>query len=132
MKEYLDNAYYPDKKDFARLRDMVDKHRAIYDKAFKKARNKCIAHREKFKPEDVSAVFGRGTVRDLYRVTNFLLQLYKVLFGLYENGHRPSFKAARFSVASMFRKPANGSSAPETIVREIKQLMHSIENAQSW
>jgi hypothetical protein len=127
LREYLDKAYYPELSDFARLRKKVDEYRTLYDKAIKPARNKYIAHREKQDKEEVSALFGRGKVKDVWPLTIFLQQLHEVLWNLFHNGRKPRFHPMRYSVAAMFDRPPTGSSAHEVIVRETQKLMQFIE-----
>lgn len=128
LDEYLDNAYYPGPHDFTRLKVKVEEYRSLYDKAIKPARNKYIAHREKQGHKEVSSLFGRGLVKDLWRLTTFLQQLHEVLWELFHNGRKPRFRPMRYSVAAMFDKPPSGTSAHEDIVRETQKLMQFIEN----
>lgn len=129
LDDYLKKAYYPSAKDFALLRKKVDDCRALYEKVVKPARNKYIAHREKQEHSEVSALFGRGKTKDLWRLTTFLQQLHEVLWNLLHNGRKPCFRPMRYSVPAMFTKPPIGSSAHEAIVRETQQLMQLIEHA---
>ena len=128
LLDKLNRAYYPKDNDFLRLRKKVEKYRALYERAFKPARNKYIAHREKQDREEVSAIFRRGKIRDLWRLTTFLQQFHDALWQLYHNGHKPRFRPMRYSVAAMFRKQPNGSSAHESIVRETQKLMKYLED----
>lgn len=129
LQEYLDNTYYPKLSDFARLRKKVDEYRSLYEKAIKPARNKYIAHREKQDDQEVSALFGRGKVKDLWRLTMFLQQLHEVLSNLFHNGRKPRFRPMRYSVSAMFDRPPTGTSAHEAIVRETQKLMQFIESS---
>jgi hypothetical protein len=128
LAEYIDNAYYPNPSDFARLRKRVDEYHELYKKTIKPARNKYIAHREKQDHEEVAALFRRAKVKDLWRLTIFLQQLYEVLWELFHNGRKPRFRQMRYSVAAMFEKPPRGSSAHEAIVRETQKLMQFIDS----
>jgi len=127
---YLDKAYYPSKKDVLALRRKVDAYRSIYDRAIKPARHKYLAHREKRHPTEVSALFAGGTVRDLWRMSTFLLQLHDVLWELLHNGERPRLRAIRYSVKRIFDSPSSSSQAHEEMVREVKDLMRFLEGGQ--
>jgi hypothetical protein len=129
LLDYLNKAYFPKPSDFSRLRKKVNEYRALYEHSFKPARNKYIAHRERQKHEDVSALFGRGKIKDLWRLTTFLQQLHEALWQLYHNGQKPRFRRMRYSVAAMFKNPANGSSAHEDMVRETQKLMKLLEES---
>ena len=129
LADYLAKAYYPKPDDFARLRKKVDQYRALYEKGIKPARNEYIAHRVRHGHAQVSALFARGKVKDLWRLTVFLQQLYGALWNLLHNGRKPTFRPMRYSVASMFRRFPSGTSAHESIVREVQKLMQFIESA---
>ncbi len=129
LLNYLNKAYYPKPTDFFRLRKKVNEYRSLYERSFKPARNKYIAHREKQDREEVSALFRRGKIRDLWRLTMFLQQLHEVLWQLYHNGQKPRFRPMRYSVAAMFKSHPNGSSAHEGIVRETQKLMKLLEES---
>lgn len=129
LQAYLDEAFYPSKKDFAKLRKLADANAALYSRGFKPARHKYIAHREKQDPAQVAALFNRGEVRDLWRLVVFVQQLHDSLWQLLYNGNKPSFRRHRYSVKQMFRKPPTGSSAHEKIVREVQQLTRRLEQS---
>lgn len=129
LLEYLENAYYPTVKDVKRLRGMVDKYRVIYERGVKPARNKYLAHREKESYSEVKELFGRGTVRELWRLTTFLHQLYEVLWQQFHNGHRPVFRSLRHSVRSIYDASHQRSSPHEHVVSDVKKLMQFLETA---
>jgi hypothetical protein len=129
LQDYLRDAYYPTYKDVARLRKKLTNYRTIYERAIKPARNKYLAHREKQDHAEVSALFGSGTVKDLWRLTTFLLQLHSVLWELLHNGTRPVFRPLRYSVKTIFDADTQRSQTHEYIVREVKELMHFMEHA---
>lgn len=129
LQNYLDEAYYPTAKDVVRLRKKVGDYRVIYERAIKPVRNKYLAHRVKQDHAEVSALFGGGTFKDLWRLTTFLLQFHSVLWELLYNGKRPVFRPIRYSVKIIFDAKVQRSQAHETIIREVKELMHFIENA---
>lgn len=131
LAHYLANAYYPTHKDVARLRDIVSKYRLIYERAVKPARNKYLAHREKDGSLEVSQLFAGGTVRELWRLTTFLLQLHSVLWELLENGRKPVFRSVRHSVKSIYEADSQRSTAHESIVGDVKKLMQFIEHAKA-
>lgn len=128
LDQYLNEAYYPNPKDFTEIKKKIAKYRITYEKGFKPARNKCIAHREKHHRDEVNALFGLGKVKDLWQLTTFLLQLHQVLWELYHNGNKPKFRPIRYSISSLYRK-ANGTPEHEYIVGETKKLMKFLEYA---
>jgi len=124
---YLDKAHYPTSRDFKHLRKLVAKYHDLYNRAIRPARNKYIAHRERQEHSEVSELFNRGKVKDLWRISVFLQQLHEALWKLLHDGRKPSFRRQRYSIPSMFRKPPTGSSAHEGIVREVQKLMAMLE-----
>lgn len=129
LPEYLERAYYPTIKDVNRLRAMVKKYRVIYERAIKPARNKYLAHREKEEHAEVKALFARGTVREVWRLTTFLYQLYDVLWEQLYNGRRPVFRPLRHSVKSIYDASNQRTSPHERMVADVKKLMLFIETA---
>ena len=129
LSDYLEGAYYPTIKDINRLRAMVEKYRAIYERVVKPARNKYLAHREKEESSEVKALFARGTVRELWRLTTFLYQLYEVLWQQLYNGRRPIFRSLRHSVKSIYDASYQQTSPHEGMVADVKKLMQFIETA---
>lgn len=128
LPDYLNNAFYPTIKDFQRLRTKVDNYRTIYERVIRPARNKYIAHRERHGHVEIQALFQRGKLRDLWRLTTFLLQLNTVLWELLHNGRKPRFRSVRYSIASIFDSDGPRTLAHEYIVHDVKRLMQLIEN----
>jgi hypothetical protein len=128
LTSYLDDAYYPNSSDFSRLKKKVAEHRLLYEKAVKPARDRYIAHRVEHGHEEMASLFGRGKIKDLWRLTMFLQQLHTVLWELFHNGKKPRFRRMRYSVAEMFRRPPVGDTAHEGIVRETQQLMQLLKD----
>jgi hypothetical protein len=129
LPEYLDDAYYPTIKDVIRLRAIVEKYRAVYERAIKPARNKYLAHREKEDHAEVKALFAGGTVSELWRLTTFLYQLHEVLWQQLHNGRRPVFRSLRHSVKSIYDATNQRTSPHERMVADVKKLMHFVETA---
>lgn len=132
LTRYLDEAYYPNQNDFDLLKKKITTFRSLYEKSFRPARNKYIAHREKQEKEEVAALFGRGKVKDLWKLTTFLLQLHDILWQLYHNGRKPQFFKMPYSISTISRQKKQYSSfAHEHIVEETQKLMKFLKNAKS-
>lgn len=129
LKDYLNRAYYPTHKDVARLRAMVAKYRLIYDRAIKPVRHKYLAHREKERNADVHALFAAGTVRELWRLTTFLIQLNEIIWQQLHNGRKPVFYPIRHSVKSIYDAKQTSTAPHESIVADVKKLMQLIARA---
>lgn len=130
LEDYLLKAYYPKIKDVERLQKKVSEYRVIYDKAIKPVRNKYLAHREKQDSNEVANLYAGGKLKELWRVCSFLLQLHSLLQELFFNGKKPVMKAIRYSPKVIFDSATQGSSPHESIVGEVKRLMHFIETKE--
>lgn len=124
---YLRNAYYPTIKDVVRLRLKVAKWRLVYERAVKPARNKYLAHREKTDYSEVQSLFAGGTIRELWRLTTFLLQLNEALWQLLHNGRKPVLLPLRHSVKSIYDAKRQSTAPHESMIADVKKLMQSIE-----
>jgi len=129
LPDYLNSAFYPTVKDFQQLRQKVNQYRKIYDRAIRPARNKYLAHRERHGHEEVQRLFQHGKVRDLWRLTTFLLQLHELLWQLLHNGRKPRFRPVRYSIRSIFDSKSSRTSVHEYMVHDVKKLMQLIESA---
>jgi len=129
LKAYLDNAYYPSKKDVERLRKRVGEQREFYNRAIKPVRHKYLAHREKVESDEVQALYGAGKVKELWKLSAFLLALNEALWQLYNNGRKPVFRLKRYSVRSIYDAKDHRSDPHETIVAETKVLMKILVGA---
>jgi hypothetical protein len=129
LDDYLNKAFYPSLKDFQRLRRRVAQHRAVYERIIRPARNKYIAHRERHGHAEVQQLFGGGKLRELWRLTTFLLQLNEALWELLHNGRKPRLRPIRYSIRSIYDSKSSRSSAHEYIVQDVKNLMEVIGSA---
>jgi len=129
LQDYLNKSFYPRLKDFKQLRQKVNQYRALYDRIIQPARNRYIAHRVIHGHAEVQQLFGRGKLRELWRLTTFLLQLNEALWELLHNGRKPRFRPMRYSIRSIYASKASRTSAHEYIVHDVKKLMQVIESA---
>lgn len=129
LQDYLNKSFYPTPKDFGQLRQKVGQYCALYDRIISPARNRYIAHRVVHDHAKVQQLFGRGKLRELWRLTTFLLQLNEALWELFHNGRKPRLRPMRYSIRSIFASKASRTSAHEYIVHDVKRLMQVIESA---
>jgi hypothetical protein len=126
LSSYIRDAYYPTPRMMASISARVDKHRTIFDRAIKPARNKYLAHREKWEAESVKNLFAQGTVDDLWQISTFLLQLHEQTWQMYVNGSRPAFRNIRRSIRTIYQSPSKSTLPHERIVREVKSLFEKL------
>ena len=129
LNGYLDETYYPKRSDVERVRKHIARYRAIYERAFMPARHQYFAHRQAHGSAKVQQLFAKGKVREMWRLSAFLLQLHEALWELLHNGRRPVLRPIRYSAKVMYESSLNRSGAHEFIVRDTRTLMKFIEKA---
>lgn len=68
-------------------------------------------------------------MRELWRLSSFLLQLNEVLWQQPHNGRKPVFRSLRHSVKSIYDAEQQRSTPHESMVADVKKLMQFIEYA---
>ena len=129
LEDLLKSAYYLKSNDIVRLRKMVNKNRDIYNRAIMLVRHNYLAHRGIVDQAEVQKLYASGKIRELWRLTTFLLQLHSVLWEQYHNGRKPAFRSVRHSVKSIYDAEQQRSVPHESIVSDVKKLMQFIEFA---
>lgn len=128
LSEYLEEAYYPTKSDVDRLRRYVDAYNRLHQRVLLPARHTYLAHRSVLGSHNVQALFGKGTVKQLWRMATFLLRLETALWELLHNGRRPILRSAPYAIQALFESSnSHSSSAHMRIVHETKLLMAMLE-----
>lgn len=126
---YLNNAYYPTVKDVNRLRGLVSKYRQFYERAVMPVRHQYLAHRQAHNEARVQELYGRGKIKEMWRLSTFLVKLHLALRELHLNGRKPVLKPTRYSVRSMYDTESQRSGPHEYIVRDVRKLMLFLESA---
>lgn len=108
LPEYLKNAYVPTNADFKRLKTNVEKYQNIYDKNYRKIRNRIYAHKEISEKEKIKDLFKRTTIRELELIFVFLIKFYYALWELLVNGKKPLLKPLPYSIRRLINKKTPG------------------------
>lgn len=128
LSEYLEKAYCPTKSDVDRLRRYVRAYNRVNQQALLPARHTYLAHRSVLDGHNVQALFGNGTVKQLWQMTTFLLRLEKALWELLHNGRRPVLQPAPYAIQGLFESSnKHSSSAHVRIIHETRLLMEMLE-----
>jgi hypothetical protein len=133
LNEYLDTAYYPSSDDAVYLRRLVEKQRLMFDNSIRAVRNQYFAHRQVTESSQVSALFGKGTIKEICQLCVFLVQLHDSMRELLQNGRKPAIRARKYSIdaiLSLIRQSKSSGAALSTherIVWEVRKLLMSIE-----
>lgn len=129
LQDYLNSAYYPKASDVTRLRKHVASYRKIYERAFMPVRHRYLAHRQAHGHENVQKLFGKGKVREIWRLSTFLVKLHSALWDLLQNGRKPVLRPIRYSPKRIYSSKSQRTGPHERIVRDTKKLMKFIETA---
>lgn len=125
LPEYLKAVYEPTSEDFRRLKRHVALRRKIYEQSYRPLRHKVFAHRGVATSAEVSELFAKTNLRELRQLLVFLGRLYEALWQLYQNGHKPLLRPARFSVNRMLEQPSPNvkhGKLQERLAHEISQF----------
>jgi hypothetical protein len=124
---YLRSVHEPTLEDFRRLRAHVQKWRQIYNANYRAVRHKFFAHKEAADEAAVTALFRKGTNRELQRMLTFLGSLHQALRQLFYDGRKPVLRPARYSLKEMRKKPVpaffSGVLVQEHITREAQEFL---------
>lgn len=126
---YLDKAHYLSLKDVAHLRKKVAEYRLIYEKAVMPVRHQYLAHRSTHDHSAVQALYQKGKVKELWRLSTFLIKLHLALREQHLNGRKPVLRPTRYSVRSIYDSETSRTGAHEYIVHDVRKLMKFIETA---
>jgi hypothetical protein len=129
LQSYLNSAYYPRPADVARLRKHVASYRKVYERAFMPVRHQYLAHRQAHGHEKVQKLFGQGKVKEIWRLSTFLVRLHSALWDLLHNGRKPILRPIRYSPDRIYSAKSERTGPHERIVRDTKKLMKFIESA---
>lgn len=129
LHDYLNKAYYPKQADIARIRKHIANYRAVYERAFMPVRHQYLAHRQAHGSEKVQQLFAKGKVKELWRLSTFLLRLHSALWGLLHNGRKPVLRPIRYSARVMYDSSSHRTGVHEYIVRDTREVMKFLETA---
>jgi AbiU2 len=126
LPEYLKTAYVPMREDFRKLKRHVAIRRKIYEEKYRPLRHKVFAHRGVTTPTQVGELVAKTNLREMRQLLVFLGRLYEVLWQLYFNGKRPTFRPARYSVQRMLEQPSpnvKNADLQERLVHETRSFL---------
>jgi hypothetical protein len=130
LQDYLNAAYYPKRSDVSRLRKYIAKYRTIYERAFMPVRHQYLAHRQAHGHENVQRLFAKGKVKEIWRLSTFLIRLHTALWELLHNGRKPALRPVRYSARRIYESESERTGPHEHMVRDTKKLMTFLETAQ--
>ena len=105
LGEYLRYVGEPSADDFRRIRKWVARWRRIYEANYRDVRHQFFAHKQAAEQSEVTALFSKGTNRELQRLITFLGSLYQALWELFFNGRKLVLRPSRYSLAQIRKRP---------------------------
>lgn len=129
LPEYLNGVYVPSSDDFRKLKKYVATRRRTYEENYRPLRHQYFAHRSASESSDVAALFAKTNIRELQQLLTFLRRLHEALWQLFNNGHKPTLRPARYSVNRMRELPSPSprqAALQERIIHETEQLVRSL------
>lgn len=127
LPEYLKGIYVPTVRDFQRLKSLVHVRRSLYEAKYRPLRHQIYSHRAMLTSEEISALFAKTNLAEYRKLLVFLEGLHRSLWGLFYNGHKPTFRPRRFSAKRMVDVPSPrfGRSLQESLVHETNDFLSS-------
>lgn len=101
VADFMKDLKEPAGSDFKRLQQFVDRRRKVYEKCYKKLRDKRYAHKQRM---DMSGIFAQTNTRELARLITDLSKLHDVLWHWYRNGVTPRPSRLRGTAGKEIRK----------------------------
>jgi hypothetical protein len=90
-------------------------------------RHQIFAHKEATEQPEITALFSKGTNRELQHLTASLATLHEALWELFMNGRKLVLRPARFSVAGIRRRPKpkffSNRAVQEAILHEVQDFL---------
>lgn len=105
LDDFLQSAHEPTAVDFRRIRKRIAKWRRIYETNYREVRHQYFAHKQAAEEAEVSALFSKGTNRELQQLIAFLGSFYQALWQLFFNGRKLVLRPLRYSLAEIRRRP---------------------------
>jgi hypothetical protein len=105
LDEFLGSAHEPSADDFRRIRKRVARWRRVYEENYRGVRHQVFAHKQAAEEPEITALFSRGTNRELQQLIAFLGTLHEALRELFLNGRKLVLRPTRYSLAEIRRRP---------------------------
>lgn len=89
LEEYIENTHEFDKNDFYRLKSEISKKKTIYNKKYRKIRNKILIHKDKEFIGKENSLWNETEIMEFEEIIWTLANLETTLFNFYYNGRKP-------------------------------------------
>ena len=105
LEDFLQSTREPTADDFRRIKKRVAKWRRVYEANYRDVRHQFFAHKQAAEEPEVTALFSKGTNRELQQLIAFLGSLHQALWQLFFNGSKLVLRPVRYSLREIRRRP---------------------------
>jgi AbiU2 len=129
LEHYVRAARIPYPSDFRRVADFVSQHREAYQATYRDLRHELFAHTLTTNDERIAELFSKTNIRQLQRMTTYLVDLHDAFWEALNNGGRLRLRRRRYSIARILKRPkgrAVTAAIQETVVSQ------TMEALQPW
>ena len=127
LVEFLRGAHEPSADDFRKTKKRVAKWRRTYEANYRDVRHQVFAHKEATEEPEITALFSKGTNRELQHLIASLATLHEALWQLFMNGRKLVLRPVRFSVSAIRRRPKpkffSNRAVQEAITHEAQEFL---------
>jgi hypothetical protein len=123
LAEYMGEAYEPTAGDFRDIRRRVARLRRVYNASYRDIRD-TFAHVGATQPQEIAQIYARTRTAELQRLVVDLLTLRQVLWALFMDGRRPTWRRPRYSA-----RPVRGMDAWKSVTTDPphERIVHQAE-----
>ena len=118
LAEYMQHVYEPCENDFQVVQDEVSKQREIFDRTYKRIRNKIFAHTDLKTIDLTNELFSKTNIDEVQSIFENLHAVRMFLFNLIYNGIKNDLEGLR-------------KSYEEKISEDIESLMTSLKRVST-
>jgi hypothetical protein len=129
---YMSDVVAPHKGDFRRMSKQVKRWRSAYGSVYKALRDKIFAHLELTDPAQIEQLFGQTNIRELEKMTTFLVRLHDAYWEAFHNGRPLAVRPMRHAVGRILKRPKGArvvTPAHEAIVGDTRRVLLSLVGA---
>jgi hypothetical protein len=126
LENYMKAARIPHPSDFRRVANFVRQHRDAYLTTYRDLRDHVFAHTLTTSDEKIAEMFNKTNIRQLQRMTTYLVDLHDAFWEALNNGGRLTLRRRRYSIARVLRRPkgrAVTAAIHETVVSQTKEAL---------
>lgn len=126
IDDFMKGVYVPFEKDLKRLSTHVEKYRKIFEKKYEPIRHRIFAHKGVSDRDESEKLFQKTDIREMQKLSMFLLRLHNTLWQLFHNGRKPVLRKTPFSTIGILgrvEKKQISNSIEDVVVADTEKLL---------